>query len=229
MFFWLGLGYWIATQDRPARQLVVTAGLGLILFFIHGLAFALWGLLLIAIELSIAGRAGDLRLTSLAQRTGRLALIAVGPVLLFLGTNTAGGEGGVTGSVSNLIAHAEKGNFWLRIIEELHNRVDGILRVVEIHLALRGHGNWRIIMVYLGHGPSDWCMAVRQADPATCYSVHGIGLDHTSQPVWRRPSERTYSTSAAHTVCGWIQRFAKRQAATSAVIAGGAHHPVSGP
>ena len=47
-------GYWIATQDRPVRQLAVTACLGLILFFIHGLAFALWGLLLSMVELSLA-------------------------------------------------------------------------------------------------------------------------------------------------------------------------------
>lgn len=122
-------GYWIAAQDRPARQLLVTAVLGLLLFFIHGFAFALWGLILGMVELSLALRAGHSGFAALARRAGRLALIAVAPVLLFLQTKTAGG--GAASSVSNLLAHAEKGTLWERLSTEVFLRIDGFLRVAD--------------------------------------------------------------------------------------------------
>ena len=133
----VGLGYWVAAQERPNRQLFITAGLGLVLFFIHGLAFALWGLLLCTIELSLAARAGDLRLAALAHRATRLALIAVGPILIFLQTSTAHGENGATGVISNMVFHFENSSLWARLVEELYSKIDGILRVVEIYLAHR--------------------------------------------------------------------------------------------
>lgn len=143
-----GLGYWISAQDRPRRQLGITICLGVTLFFIHGLAFALWGFLLGAVELSLAMRAGDLRLNSLARRAGRLTLIAVGPVLLFLQTNTIKSEGGATGSLVNLMAHADKGTLWARLGEELQQRIDGTLRVVE--------STWRT--ADWGIGALLWCL-----------------------------------------------------------------------
>ena len=122
-------GYWIAAQDRPARQLFVTSVLGLLLFFIHGFAFALWGLILGMVELSLALRAGNPGFATLARRAGRLAVIAVAPVLLFLQTKTAGG--GAATSVSNLLAHAEKGTLWARLSSEVYLRIDGFLRVAD--------------------------------------------------------------------------------------------------
>ncbi|WP_170399776.1 hypothetical protein [Ruegeria arenilitoris] len=122
-------GYWIATQDRPTRQLLVTSVLGLLLFFIHGFAFALWGLILGMVELSLALRAGYPGFATLARRASRLALIAIAPALLFLQTKTAGG--GAASPVSNLLAHAEKGTLWSRLSTEIFWRIDGFLRVAD--------------------------------------------------------------------------------------------------
>lgn len=123
------IGYWIATQDRPVRQLTVTMCIGVLLFFIHGLAFALWGLLLGAVELSIALSSGNMGPRVLIRRAARLALIAVAPVLLFIQTKTAGG--GVITPVTNLLAHAEQGTLWRRLGTEAYLRMDGILRVAD--------------------------------------------------------------------------------------------------
>lgn len=122
-------GYWIATQDRPVRQLIVTACLGLLLFFIHGLAFALWGLLLGMVELSLAVRPGYPGLLVLMRKAARLALIAIAPAVIFLQTKTA--SGGVATSVSNLLTHVEQGTLWTRLCTEAFLRVDGFLRVAE--------------------------------------------------------------------------------------------------
>ncbi len=131
-------GYWIASQDRPARQLLVTVGLGLVLFLIHGLAFALWGLLLGLIELSLAFQSGKTSVANIARRMGRLLLIAVVPVLLFLQTNTAGG--GAMTSISNLFAHAESGTLAARLNTEVSLRLDSILRVAESTWRLADYG-----------------------------------------------------------------------------------------
>jgi hypothetical protein len=122
-------GYWIAAQNHPVRQLAVTACLGLILFFIHGLAFALWGLLLSMVELSLALSTGNMGPGVLIRRAARLALIAVAPALLFIQTKTAGG--GVITPVTNLLAHAEQGTLWRRLGTEAYLRMDGILRVAD--------------------------------------------------------------------------------------------------
>ncbi len=122
-------GYWIAAQDRPVRQLTITACLGLLLFFIHGLAFALWGLLLGMVELSLALRSGYPGLSVLMRKAARLVLIAVAPAVIFLQTKTA--SGGVATPVSNLLAHAEQGTLWARLSTEAYLRVDGFLRVAE--------------------------------------------------------------------------------------------------
>ncbi|NOE28365.1 hypothetical protein [Ruegeria sp. HKCCD6157] len=123
------IGFWIATQDRPIRQLAVTACLGLLLFFIHGLAFALWGLLLSMVELSLAFRSGYPGLPVLLRKAARLVSIAIAPTVVFLQTKTA--SGGVATPVSNLLTHAEQGTLWARLSTEAYLRVDGFLRVTE--------------------------------------------------------------------------------------------------
>ena len=45
-----GVGFWIANEDRPRRQLGISAVLGIVLLFIHAFAFAAWGLILAGIE-----------------------------------------------------------------------------------------------------------------------------------------------------------------------------------
>lgn len=126
-----GLGFWISLRDRPALQLAVAIPLAVALFFVHGLAFAFWGLFLGCLELTRAWEDRALRPDLLGRRLGRLALLAVIPVLLFLQMPTSGAEGGITPSFANLQRHAEMGAFWPRVFEEILSRIDVTLRVSD--------------------------------------------------------------------------------------------------
>lgn len=137
-----GIGWWISQTDNPRRQLIVTMALGILLLFIHGLVFGLWGLMLIMVELMLIARSGPIRFSRLAIGMGRLALVAFIPVVLFFQTKTASAEGGITVAFTNLAGYAEKGLFWERVWDEVLQRIDGILRVTESSwpMADRGFG-----------------------------------------------------------------------------------------
>lgn len=126
------LGLWIRLGDRPGLQLLVTIAVAVPIFLVHGLVFALWGLLLLAFEAPGMMRGG---LRGFAMGGGRLALVAVLPVILFLMSRTAQADGGVTVAFTNLAAHAENGQLLQRVLEEITKRIDSILRVSESNFA----------------------------------------------------------------------------------------------
>ncbi|QDY70964.1 hypothetical protein [Qingshengfaniella alkalisoli] len=138
----VGLAIWIALANTPRRQWMLTFLLGLSLFFVHGLAFALWGLLLGTVELALAIEARDLRPRALMRRVFRLVALAVVPALLFMQMPTAEVEGGVTQAFANLSAHAEAGRMWSEIANEIVQRIDNTLRVAD--------SGWPIIDRLLG-------------------------------------------------------------------------------
>ncbi len=125
------LGLWIAGRDALGRQLAVAIAAGVVIFLTHGLVFALWGLLLFAAELALAADSGPRGLWTLPRRAARLLLVAVLPAGLFLASATAGGEGGVTGTIDNIAAHLRDGSLGARLLDEAWTRVDAALRVAE--------------------------------------------------------------------------------------------------
>lgn len=134
-----GLALWIGLADRPGRQLALSAAFGLALIFVHGLSFALWGLMLGTVELMHAHAAGELRggpglarrLGRVARRMARLAALAVLPALLFLQMETADAEGGVTRAFDNLAGAAAAGRLLPEIGDEILQRIDHTLRVAD--------------------------------------------------------------------------------------------------
>ena len=125
------LGVWIALVGAPARQLAFAVAAGVAIFLTHGFVFALWGLSLAAVEVAQAADGGRPGLRKLPRRLFRLSAVAALPVLLFLASATAGGEGGVTAAAGNLAAHLRDGTFGERILDEVRLRLDGTLRVAE--------------------------------------------------------------------------------------------------
>lgn len=125
------LGLWIAGRDAPGRQLAIAIAAGVIIFLTHGLVFALWGLLLFSVELALALESGRRGLWTLPRRAARLLLVAALPAGLFLASATAGGEGGVTGTIDNIAAHLRDGSLGARLLEEAWTRIDAGLRVAE--------------------------------------------------------------------------------------------------
>ena len=94
-----GLALWIALAPRPRAQMAAALLFGPVLLMVHGLAFALWGLLLGAVEIAAAWQArasGGLAPLALARRTARLLTLAALPVLLWSLMPTGGAQTSVT-------------------------------------------------------------------------------------------------------------------------------------
>lgn len=87
--------------------------------------------MLAAIEVMLIAKKERVGLASLALGMGRLALIAIIPLLLFLQMPTAASEDGVTAAFSNLAAYGRQGLFWGRIWDDVLLRTDSIFRVAE--------------------------------------------------------------------------------------------------
>lgn len=126
-----GLGFWIANARTPRRQLLFTAAFALLIFFTHGFVFAIWGLMLLAVEAMASVSGGRLRPLELFRRGSRLLIVAVLPVLLFLATSTVQGSGGVTDAVSNLASYNSEGTLAFRVLQEIWLRLDSGLRIAE--------------------------------------------------------------------------------------------------
>lgn len=125
------LGLWIAGRGAPARQLALAVPAGIVVFLTHGFVFALWGVLLAAVEVALALESGRRGLRTLPLRALRLLAVAAVPTALFLASATSGGEGGVTGTVSNLAARLRDGSLGTRLLDEVWIRADAGLRVAE--------------------------------------------------------------------------------------------------
>lgn len=126
-----GLGWWVRMQDRPVLQLGGAMLIGAVLIAVHALTFGLWGLMLGCIELAIAFGVGRPTVGNLLVRAGRLISLAILPTIYFLSSRTAEAPQGVTAAVGNLSAHAERGNFATRVLQEVINRFDLMLRVSD--------------------------------------------------------------------------------------------------
>ena len=150
------LGLWIATADRPGRQLGIAVPFGLVIFLTHGFMFALWGLLLFSVEVMASVRDGRLEAGTLLRRAARLLLVAVGPVLLFLAADTSQAQGGVTTAFSNVAAHLEAGDLMRRIVVEIWLRLDAGLRVADSNWPVAdrifGAALWAVIGLGLWSG-----------------------------------------------------------------------------
>ncbi|MEI2807863.1 MAG: hypothetical protein V9G18_18600 [Albidovulum sp.] len=125
------LGLWIAGRDAPGRQLAVAVAAGIVIFLTHGFVFALWGVLIAAVEVALAAEAGRRGLRTLPRRGLRLLAVAAVPTALFLASATSAGEGGVTGAVGNLAVHLRDGSLGAKLLDEGWTRADAGLRVAE--------------------------------------------------------------------------------------------------
>jgi hypothetical protein len=126
-----GLGFWIANARAPRRQLLFTTAFALLIFFTHGFVFAIWGLMLFAVEAMASVSGGRLRPGELSRRGSRLLIVAALPVLLFLATGTVQGSGGVTDAFSNLASYSSEGTVASRVLQEIWLRLDSGLRIAE--------------------------------------------------------------------------------------------------
>jgi hypothetical protein len=86
--FWAA-GWWLRHRHRPLFAIPVSCVLALLVFLTHGVAFALYGILVSFLEVGIFLRAPVRRWSDLAAALSRVAVQAIIPVLLFLGWRSA--------------------------------------------------------------------------------------------------------------------------------------------
>lgn len=168
--FLLGLGlamagaaWWLQMRARPVLRLGVAIILALLIFFCHGLAFALYGLMIAGLELGQWWQQPARRLDDLASAWGLCLVQAVLPVLFFRASPTAAVAGGVTNADEALAALATRNALADRLLALAQSRLENIIRVAE------GPGLWPdlawfvamlVIMVAL------WRRGVARLNPA---------------------------------------------------------------
>jgi hypothetical protein len=128
--FW-GASWWLAWRRRPWVGIPVACVIAVAIFLCHGLAFALYGLLLGGLELGFFLTSRERRFSSLAAYGAALAVQAVAPAILFLISATATVSGGVTGADETVRKLIHTGGLADRIVQIIVYRLQTIFRVAE--------------------------------------------------------------------------------------------------
>jgi hypothetical protein len=130
LVFW-GAGLWLALRNRLLVATPVACLMAILIFLTHGLAFALYGLLLGALELGFFVFSTQRSFTNLARRMAALAVQAVIPALLFMASPTSKVAQGFTNADEAMHSLHRKGQLIDRLETLLSYRLGTILRVSE--------------------------------------------------------------------------------------------------
>ncbi len=128
LVFW-GAGFWVLKRERLKFATPLACLIALIIFLVHGLAFALYGLLVLCLETGLRGRDGFKDRLAAARSYLAIAAQAVAPVALFALSATGHASGGVTDALTNAGHLAAKGHLIGRIAELVRYRLTTLLRV----------------------------------------------------------------------------------------------------
>jgi hypothetical protein len=131
--FW-GAGIWLKYRDRILIATVLSTLIALIVFLIHGLAFAFYGLLVAALEFGI-WRQGSRSVGVLIRGWAALAFSGATSAAWFLLTPTSSGGAGL-GVVRKLSSHFGQGSLEERLYSEAIHRLTTVVRVSESPYAL---------------------------------------------------------------------------------------------
>ncbi len=191
--FW-NLGLWFRLRDR-LRLAIPLCSLGaVVIFFCHGFAFAIYGVLLGGIEFGRWLGRSDRDFGSLARMAAALAAQAVVPAILFLRmpTSTASGK---SGSTFHAIAeYTDSGLLADRLDFEFWYRLRTIFRVAESPYAMLDIATFTlvvgIIAVALWKGwfrLNDWCRPALALFAILCVvmppSLFGVGYVSDRLPL----------------------------------------------
>jgi len=130
LVFWGG-GAWLALRNRPLAATLVGCGLAVLIFLTHGVAFALYGLLLGAIEIGFFLSTSPRQPARLLRNLGLLALQAVVPIALFVLSATSKSADGLTNADESVRRLAHKGQLLARLERLMTYRLETIFRVAE--------------------------------------------------------------------------------------------------
>lgn len=145
--FGLGLAmaataWWISQRDRPLRRLALAVPAAVLIFFAHGVAFALYGIAIATFEIGHwwqgagwkgagGGRWRPSALVALAGALGLCAVWAVVPALLFARSRTVGASGGLTNADESVLRLLHDGMLFKRLQALFAHRLEAMVRVAE--------------------------------------------------------------------------------------------------
>lgn len=131
-------GWWISRRDQALLRLAVAVPVAVLIFFAHGVAFALYGITIAMLELgywwqsAAAGRRFQWpALRQLAAALGQCQVQAIIPVLLFARSSTVGAAGGLTNADESLARLVREGALADRLQALAAHRLESIVRVAE--------------------------------------------------------------------------------------------------
>ncbi len=130
LVFWGGT-WWLKQRHRPWLATSVACLIAAAIFLTHGVAFALYGLLLGSIEIGFFLTSEKRSVRDLGCSMAQLAVQAVAPVLLFAASATSKSPDGITNADEALSRLAQAGELAARLQELLIYRLATITRVSE--------------------------------------------------------------------------------------------------
>jgi hypothetical protein len=128
--FWAA-GWWMRMRDRLPVALPVACIAAIAIFLTHGLAFALYGMLLGMIELGLFLERPQRRLVDLVKAAAPLVVQAIIPVLLFRMATTSKSADGLTNADESVRRLMDSGRLARRLGELVVYRLQTIIRVAE--------------------------------------------------------------------------------------------------
>ena len=128
--FWAA-GWWLAQRHRLLVALPVACVFAVAIFLVHGLTFALYGLLVAALELGLWLQLPRRRFGALVRALLPLAAQAVAPVLMFVAAATSASADGITNADDSIARLNRAGRLADRLWELFSYRLVTILRVEE--------------------------------------------------------------------------------------------------
>lgn len=136
--FLLGLGltfgaaaWWLRRRDRLALGFPVACLAAVAIFLTHGLAFALYGVLVAALEVGVWLQQPARRLAGIVRALVPVAAQAVVPIVLFAAAPTSHGHDGVTNAWASIARLSNRGALAGRVWDLLGYRLTTIVRVEE--------------------------------------------------------------------------------------------------
>ena len=130
LVFWAA-GAWVALRRRPWIACAVGVAFGVLIFLTHGVAFALYGLLVGALELGLLWSEGRFRIPDLLKSAALLGAQAVLPVILFALSPTSKVAGGASNAGATVKRLAGNGQLMRHLHDLALYRLATIYRVAE--------------------------------------------------------------------------------------------------
>lgn len=194
LVFW-NLGLWFRLREQRLPLAIMACSLGaVVIFFCHGFAFAIYGVLLGGMELGRWLHSENRRLAVVPRTVAALAVQAVIPAILFLNMRTSGATGDSGSIIGAIQKHNGSGSLFARLDYEFWYRLRTIVRVAESSYPFFDYASFAltvaVIAVALWKGwfrLHRWCLLALVFAALLCVltppSLFGVGYVSDRMPL----------------------------------------------